>query len=141
MPDFEGLRVTQGDYVPPRGIDVKRVHIVRHDDEMRLDKFGHIGWGGNSGFQALNLAVQFGAKRVVLVGYDMHLEAGIHWHGKHGGRLSNPTKGNARSWRARLDAVAETLARAGVEVLNASPISALQNYRKVDFEEAINAAA
>lgn len=141
MPDFQGMRVTQGDYVPPRGIDVHRVRIVRHDDEMRLDRFGHIGWGGNSGFQALNLAVQFGARRVVLVGYDMHLDAGVHWHGRHGGKLSNPTSANARSWRKRLDDVAGTLAGIGVEVLNASKISALQNYRKVDFEEAINDTA
>ena len=32
---------------------------------------GEIASGGNSGFQALNLAVLQGAKRVILVGYDM----------------------------------------------------------------------
>ncbi|HCZ48509.1 MAG TPA: hypothetical protein DCZ11_05850, partial [Gammaproteobacteria bacterium] len=46
--------------------------------------------GGNSGYQALNLAVLLGAERVILLGYDMH---GGHWHGRHGGRLNNPEPG------------------------------------------------
>lgn len=33
---------------------------------------GHIHYGDNSGFQAVNLAIQFGAKEVRLAGFDMH---------------------------------------------------------------------
>lgn len=33
---------------------------------------GHIHYGENSGFQAVNLALQFGAQEVRLAGFDMH---------------------------------------------------------------------
>lgn len=111
-----------------------------HDNRLLLREFGVIGWGGNGGFHALNLAVQFGAAKIVLVGYDMRLDRGIHWHGKHGAGLSNPTNPSVDRWRRRIDAVAGLLGEIGVEVVNASPVSALENYRKVDFEEAISCA-
>lgn len=40
--------------------------------------------GGNSGFQALNLAVLMGASRVSLYGFDMQRREGrTHWFGEH----------------------------------------------------------
>ncbi|WP_090229681.1 hypothetical protein [Filomicrobium insigne] len=101
-----------------------------------MDQPATLGWGGNSGFHALNLAVQFGAKRVVLVGYDMRIDRGVHWHGRHI-RMGNPTESAIRRWRQCLDAVAPRLASLGVDVLNASPISALTAYRKCSLEEAL----
>lgn len=40
-----------------------------------------LGWNGNTGASAINLAILFGAKRVFLLGYDMHLIDGrSNWH-------------------------------------------------------------
>lgn len=39
----------------------------------------YIATGGNSGFQALNLAVLQGAGRVILLGYDMGFTTNKHW--------------------------------------------------------------
>src|SRR3546814_4935399 len=47
----------------------------------------------------------------------------------------NPNAGNVARWRKALDGAAPTLAALGIEVLNASPISALEAYPKVKFEE------
>lgn len=93
--------------------------------------------GGNSGFQALNLAVQFGAKRIILVGFDMRLDLGVHWHGPHGKGLNNPRDILFASWRDALNGAAASLAGLGVEILNASPVSALTAYPIVDLREAI----
>lgn len=101
-----------------------------------LDEPGVLGWGGNSGFHALNLAVQAGARRIVLVGYDMTIAGGVHWHGRHPSALNNPTAGNIDRWRRVMDAAAPMLAECGVEVLNASAVSALAAFPKVAFEEA-----
>jgi sugar phosphate isomerase/epimerase len=101
------------------------------------DRVGEVGWGGNSGFQALNLAVQFGARKIVLVGFDLNLDQGVHWHGPHPGRLNNPTRDSLARWARVLDAQAPLLERLGVEVVNASPASALTKFRKVPFEEAL----
>lgn len=102
-----------------------------------VDRFGEIGWGSNGGFQALNLAIQFGASRIILVGFDMSLRKGVHWHGSHAPGLSNPRQASVDKWRAQLDAQAPVLDRIGIEVINSSPHSALTAFRRVPFLEAI----
>lgn len=95
-----------------------------------------MGWGGNSGFHALNLAVQFGVSKIILVGFDMSLDHGVHWHGKHVG-LNNPTVRNVDRWRRCIDAAAEPIEALGITVVNTSPVSALQNYPKMSLAEAL----
>lgn len=111
--------------------------IARRRDEVLRDEPGVIGDGGNSGFQAINLAVQFGASKIILVGFDMRIDAGIHWHGRHGRGLNNPTELNVTKWRRVLDAVAPQIASLGVRVINCSPVSALAAYPKMTFLEAL----
>lgn len=47
-----------------------------------------IHYGSNSGFQAVNLALLMGARRIALVGFDMH---GTHFFGRHPAGLRNAT--------------------------------------------------
>lgn len=110
-------------------------------DEMVLDDPLAIGAGGNSGFQAINLAVKFGARGIVLVGFDMRVDRGTHWHGDHQGGLGNPDAGKVDRWRGHLDNAAQALADAGVTIINASMVSALRNYPKMQFSEALEYAA
>lgn len=115
------------------------VTLVRNDDTLLFNRYGEIGWGGNGGFHALNLALQFGARRIILVGYDMRVDRGVHWHGEHPKGMNNPAAANVTRWRQVLDRQAGLLKRLGIEVLNASPVSALESYPKVDFAAAIGA--
>lgn len=133
-PEFEGLRV--GFEPVPEYPDVRRIEVDKKSDVLVMQP-GTTGSGGNSGFQALNLAVQWGARRVLLVGYDMRIDLGAHWHGRHGAGLNNPTDQLVKRWVAAMDGAAATLAALGVEVLNCSPISALTAYRKTTLEEAL----
>jgi hypothetical protein len=90
----------------------------------------HVGrGGGTSAFQALNLAVQFGASRILLAGVDF---VGDHFHGPHPPALRNPSQAQFTKWRMAFDAAAPTLTAWGVEVLNLSPISALTAYPRVN---------
>ena len=136
-PEFGGLKLSQDPSIilAPQW-DIKRVKVVKDDDRLLLDKPGIVGWGGNSGFHVLNLAVQFGAAKIILVGYDMTLSHGIHWHGRHVG-LHNPTSRNVDRWRRCIDDVAEAITALGVTVINVSPISALANYPKMTLTEAL----
>lgn len=102
-----------------------------------FDQFGEIGWGSNSGFQAINLAIQFGAKRLILCGFDMSIVKGFHWHGRHQAGLNNPRQTSVDKWRIELDSQAPFLRMMGIEVLNASPFSALQAYPRVNLLEAL----
>jgi len=81
----------------------------------------------------------------VLVGYDMRVDRGTHWHGDHPDGLNNPADVNVRRWRQILDAQAPLLNEMGVSVINVSPVSALEAYPKMTLEAAlhgeVNAAA
>lgn len=118
--------------------DVRLIRIeTQRDDRHRIlvDEPGKLGNGLNGGFQAINLAVQFGARRIVLVGYDMHLHRGEHWHGKHPKGMNNPQPSAMTRWRNFLEWQAPKLADMGIEVLNATPGSALQAYRFADLAD------
>ncbi|MET4721924.1 hypothetical protein ABIF63_006030 [Bradyrhizobium japonicum] len=116
---------------------LRQVGIARGRDEILLEVPGVLGDGGNSGFQAINLAVQCGATKLILVGFDMRLDRGIHWHGKHDRGLNNPTERNILKWRGIIDGCAPRLAELGVAVINASAVSALEAYPKMSLTEAL----
>lgn len=95
-----------------------------------------LGSGGNSGFQAVNLAAIAGAKRIVLTGFDMNRDNGVHWHGAHEG-LNNPDAKMLRRCANLLDHAAHGLRERGVEVLNASRETALTAYCRVRLEDVL----
>lgn len=138
VPEFAGLRLTS-DARAVEAFGIEKVKCRKPDDRILLDNPGEIGWGGNSGFHALNLAIQFGVAKAILVGYDMQLAGGLHWHGAHGGALHNPTRNNVERWRRAVDGAVTAAELVGVRIFNASPVSALQKYPKLSIEEAIAA--
>ena len=66
---------------------------AKYPDVQRLRNTGHLGLehdpsgirnGRNSGFAAINLAVHYGAAKIVLLGYDMQAHSGkSHFFGDH----------------------------------------------------------
>ncbi|WP_143531648.1 hypothetical protein [Xaviernesmea oryzae] len=97
---------------------------------------GVVGAGGHGGFAAIDLAYQFGARDIALVGYDMRIDNGVHWHGKHDvGKRWNPTRMTAALWRENTDRQADRLREHGARVVNCSPVSALRNYEKISLEK------
>lgn len=120
--------------------DIKPIRTDLRREEIMVHRFGTIGFGGNSGFQAINLAVQFGCRTIILVGYDMHDRAGLHWHGEHGCNLNNPSAKSLSRWRQAIDAQGIALKRMGVRVINASPDSALTAFPKMTLGAALKAA-
>lgn len=136
VPDFGGLKVTL-DFNVARQFGIQLIKLVKHVQSLSTDKPGIVGMGGNSGFYALNLALQFGAKKIVLVGFDMHLKDGVHWHGPHEKGLNNPIEHRIQKWRKSLDQEADNLRKLGIEVVNASLTSALKAYPKMNLNEAM----
>lgn len=97
-----------------------------------------MGSGGNSGFQALNLAVQWGAAQILLIGFDMTDAGGAHWYGRNNWTgANNPDQNNFKRWIAAFESAAVTLKRMGVEVVNCSPHSALGCFPKMSIEAAL----
>ena len=98
----------------------------------------HLRNGRNSGFQALHLAVHLGARRIVLLGYDMKVGLGgeEHWFGSHRdetGRARKTAPGAIASWARHFESLVEPLKARGVEVLNAAPGSAIGCFPRVEL--------
>lgn len=95
--------------------------------------------GSNSGFQAINLAYHFGARRIVLLGYDMHVTSGrTHWH--QGYPTQQPhdfARILAQQMLPKFMTLVEPLRTAGVEVINATPGSALTCWPYVPLDSLI----
>lgn len=135
---FQGLKLSVDRLCQRRPWNVKQVLLDKPaNDKLELLKFGTVGWGGNGGFHCLNLAVQFIPKKIILIGFDMTLAYGVHWHGPHPRGMNNPKERSVARWRLVLDAAAPLIAQLGISVINTSSISALQNYPKMPILEAI----
>lgn len=124
--------------------DIRRVSIAADPATTYSTRLqfqpGTIGGGGNSGFQALNLAVQFGAKRILLVGFDMTDRSGVHWYGRnHWVGASNPNQSVFSRWIVAFCGAAQDLARMNIEVVNASPHSALECFPKLSVKDVVEA--
>jgi hypothetical protein len=132
------MKISQDVDAHRRFPEIKQVETRREHDAILLTRPGEIGWGGNSGFQALNLVAQFCASKVILVGYDMRLDRGLHWHGPHPDGQNNPLAKNVERWRRAIDNAAEIFAALDVPVINTSPISALKAYPHMSLEDALN---
>jgi hypothetical protein len=140
LPKFTGLKVSATPRITTRFPDIEILKIPDpSSDRLALTTPGSVGSGGNSGFQALNLAVQFGARRVLLIGFDMTDRYGVHWYGRaNGNGRSNPAEWNFKRWRAGFDTASVQLKTAGVQVLNASDLSALTCFPKVTLEQVLH---
>jgi len=139
FPKYAGLKVCATGRLTSRFPDIRVIGISDpSSDKLVLAEKGKVGSGGNSGFQALNMAVQFGARRILLIGYDMNDHYGVHWYGRaQGNGRSNPAEWNFRRWRQAFATAAVQLQQAGVEVLNASEFSVLTCFPKVTLDEAL----
>ena len=87
----------------------------------------------NRGAGAIRLAMEQGAARVILLGYDCSLDEGLHWHGAHT-RTFNPDAAALKIWREQFEAVAEIAKERDVEVLNCSRRTALECFECADLD-------
>lgn len=97
-----------------------------------------IHFGGNSGYQAINLAFLFGITRVILVGFDMKKDGSkVHFFGNHPYHLKNggPTETTISQWVNNFIKLAADLREEGVEVINATRETALTCFNRQNLED------
>ena len=73
----------------------------------------------------------------MLIGFDMDGSNQIHWHGQHPVPLRNPDNFRFVQWRKMLDDKAPQLKKAGIDVVNCSPISSLTAFPKLTIDGAL----
>lgn len=135
------------------GLRIKMLVNEDEDSEIAGAKFvKNMGWdkpkrgiypepdglytGRNSGYQAINLAVHLGVKRMLLLGYDMQAKSSAqsHWFGDH----PIPTSWNSyKGWAKNFHALVPDLKARSIEVVNCTPGSAIECFPKMDLEAAL----
>lgn len=129
VPSFAGPK-----YALDRNARFPGVAVLRNTGTrgLELDPTG-LRTGRNSGYQAINLAVHLGAKRIVLLGYDMQPTPSgkTHWFGDHPDRIPSPY----RLMRQEFDSIAKPLRDAGVDVVNCSRRTALEAFPTGKLED------
>lgn len=95
-----------------------------------------LGWNANTGSTAINLALIFGAKRVLLLGFDMHLsKAGkANWHDRP---CDNPTNGVYKKFIKGFEQIKRELPKVfpGREIINITDNSDLNLFPKVGVKQ------
>lgn len=106
------------------------------------DGLGHheIHTGSNGGHAAVNLAYLWGARRIILLGYDMKTgpNGERHWHADHPRPCIQTQLFD--QWIRRFKSTAADLENVGVSVCNCTPGSALPWFPKTSLEAALFAA-
>jgi len=105
-----------------------------------------VSWNGNSGAAAVSVAVHAGAKRVILLGFDMKLNNSNqqHYHNAYGRGIINiqdPHKRRKLPFDRHLRGfpiIAQDAGRMGIEIINASPESVISCFRKMTVKEIID---
>lgn len=95
-----------------------------------------IHYASNSGFQAVNLAILFGADPIILVGFDMREVGGkSHFFGRHKAPLRDHAQFGV--WCTKFAKAAELL-NGTPRIINATPGSALTCFPMMPLAEALD---
>ena len=90
-------------------------------------------YGKSSGYQAANIAYLAGARRILLLGFDLRsIEGKNHWFGEHPNKVVSHYPGFVRIW----ETVPKTI-HGDCEIINVTPGSALKIFPMMDLDEAL----
>lgn len=128
-----GIEQLQPEYPP---IDWPGIDVLHNTGStgLELDPSG-LKIGNNSGHQSVNLAVHFGAKRIVVIGFDCWTgpNGQQNWFGDHPLHLKSPYPLFLQQWAT----IVEPLKAIGVEVINCSRWTMLRAFPQKPLEEVL----
>lgn len=112
--------------------------IVRRDEA----RFGlsveqdTICWNRGCGGAAINLAFLLGARRIVLLGFDMRMVEGKHnWHDHH--QKTERDKIYQNSMMPFLKPMSDAMKVTGIQIVNATPGSAMNLFTTMSLEKVL----
>lgn len=92
--------------------------------------------GGNSGAQAIRLAMNLGATEIILLGFDCSVKNGTHWHGDHT-LTKNPDENRCKVWLRQFHDIPRGMCR----IINCSRETEITAFPRMTLEAALNVAA
>lgn len=141
VPDFSGERWTSHSISPKNSkqnlSNSELFHIIsgRNAPGFSRDQ-SVIHYGNNSGFQAVNLAILFGAEEIILIGFDMRpVDGKNHFFGEH----KSPLRGNHsfNMWIHHFNEAAKTVPK-NIRIVNSTPNSALKCFPMIPLVNVLN---
>lgn len=129
VPEFTGLKITPS----VKAAKEFGLQCVKLDGYDGLNKTpGHVCGGGNSGYQALNIAYHLKPARVILLGYDMK---GDHWFTNRPAKF----KKNAplTKFVQNFKIISREIKRENIEVVNCSPDTALNCFEQMNLADVL----
>lgn len=135
--EFTGQKWTVAAHWCDGEAEAHGINVLQARDEPGLSRdpgVVNVGLVGNSGFQALNLAVHFGVSRIILLGYDLNDSGDSHWFGDHPRGLVNTGLSKNAGRRKGFEAAVPDLEDMGVEVINCSRETDLTCFPRADLK-------
>lgn len=132
---FNGQKVTI--YGTGQMVKDPKVFMLQNHSDKTMDRSGlsdepnGLRTGSNGGYQVMNLAYLAGAKRILLLGYDMRFQ-GKRSHSHNGHRHTVPEQAYL-GWARNFATMLPQLTRRGVQVINCSPGSAIDAFARGDI--------
>ncbi len=109
--------------------------LKRENSEPLAKSSDSLAWNKSSGAAAINLAVHLGARRIILVGFDMQqVDGQSNYHNEHKTRSGEKVY---RRFKSRMPQLAKALQERGISAINATPGSALNAFPIMALEEAL----
>lgn len=137
--DFAGLKVRCSDPVHMR-IKRRDVQVLRNTGPLGFDPTpGTVRTGSHSGYQAVHVALQTRAQRVLLFGFDMrHVDGMPRWHGEHPKPLRQHETEHLLHWARKYEHLRPVEKQLGCRIFNCTPGSSITAFASLDPEEALN---
>jgi hypothetical protein len=126
--DYKGLV-----YTIASKIEDPKVKVLLNTGKTGLDiQNGKIKHGGNSGYAAINLAYHLGAKRIILLGYDMkQIKGKTHFHK---GYLTKQNDSIYKKFIEPFESLSQIAKNMGLQIINTSMDSDLIFFKKEKIE-------
>ena len=132
---FAGLKISSCGRIPVQGWPGV-LRLKRKKPRGIETRPNSVSWNGNSGASAISIAAHLGAKRIVLVGFDMRkVEEKHHWHShyKDRGKTWDPYIVHMKGWPT----IAQDAKKIGIEIINATPGSAITEFPFMPLEDTL----
>jgi len=138
LAEFPNLKVTCCNRFANKPIEKSEgIKYLAKDSNKRFgisNNPSKVSWNANSGAAAINLAIHFGVKRIILLGFDMNIVDGpAHWHKGHGNKKPPPFARHLKGFPQ----IAEDAKVLGIEILNANPSSSIDVFPKINVKEVL----
>lgn len=133
---FGGLKITSCNRAPDKGWPgVKRICRGKPSGIDSSRRF-RISWNGNSGSSAINVAYWLGAKRIVLIGFDMRrVDKAKNFHNDY--QEEKPDFSPFKRYLRHFRQISHDANSLGLEILNASPVSLIEEFPIVKLEDTL----